>query len=58
MEFDGWMQTGLILLIMIGVYILIRRPLQRKKLFDLAAGRTKRRRQARFARKLLQHFHR
>jgi hypothetical protein len=51
MEFQGWLQTGVVLLLLIGGYLLIRRPLQRKQLFDLAAGKLKRRRHAHFTRK-------
>jgi len=47
MEFQGWLQTGVVLLLLIGGYILIRRPLYRKKLYDLAAGKLKRRRHSR-----------
>jgi hypothetical protein len=52
MDLDGWLQTGLVLLIAIGTYLLIRRPLQRKKLFDLAAGKLKHRQHEHSAKKL------
>lgn len=55
MEHEGWLQIGIVLLLLIGTYLLIRRPLQRKRLFDLAEGGARRRRQARSAKKLLSH---
>ena len=46
MESQGWLQTGAVLLLLIGGYILIRRPLERRKMYDLASGKRRRRRQA------------
>jgi hypothetical protein len=53
MDMEGWLQTGAVLLLVVGSYILIRRPLERKRLFDLAAGKRKRRRHARVEKELL-----
>jgi len=55
MENQGWLQAGAVLLLLIGGFILIRRPLERKKLSDLAAGKLKRRRQSHFGKGLLRH---
>ena len=55
MELQGWLQTGAVLLLLIGGYILIRRPLERKKMYDLASGKRRRRRQAHLAKGLPQH---
>ena len=38
---EGWLQLGLVLALFAGVYLLIRRPLQRRQLFKLANARFK-----------------
>ncbi len=55
MEVQGCLQTGVLLLLLIGGYILIRRPLERRKMYDLASGKQVRRRRARLAKGLPRH---
>ena len=40
---EGWLELGLVLALFVGVYLLIRRPLQRRQLFKLANARLKHR---------------
>ncbi len=44
MELESWLELGVVLGILVGVYLLVRRPLQRKRLFDLSARKFKHRR--------------
>jgi hypothetical protein len=44
MELESWLELGIVLGILVGTYLLVRRPLQRKRLFDLSSGRLKHRR--------------
>ncbi len=58
MDLEGWLETGGVLILMIGIYLVIRRPLQRKKLFDLASARHRRRQNEHLAEKLAHHSRR
>ncbi len=44
MELESWLELGVVLGILVGAYLLVRRPLQRKRLFDLSARKLKHRR--------------
>jgi ABC-type nickel/cobalt efflux system permease component RcnA len=43
MEMQKWIEFSLLLLLLIAVYLMIRRPLKRREMFRLAASRFKNR---------------
>ncbi len=51
METEKWIEFSLLLLLLIAVYLMIRRPLKRREMFRLADARFKHRKDLRHSRR-------
>jgi ABC-type nickel/cobalt efflux system permease component RcnA len=57
MEMQSWIEFSLLLLLLIGVYLMIRRPLKRREMFRLASLRFKHRKNRRHSLHDSKHSH-